>query len=356
MDNSFGDYKDNYIGIKSDLKSCLFVNSLKQTTDCKKEKSDFECFLIDEKFKLAVSKEELKKIEKEFANVEFLISPFSILYKCYTKSKNSKALFVLNQKEFITVAIFKDNLAIFSSHIKKYKDFSIDQFIVNFIKDFYNKSYSFFLENIKIFDTNALNKDDIEKIIENTLLEIEHKSIDLKEELKRFCKESPKFLIELKRRSFLIPFWLKLSTVLIFLILIILDIYLKYQNSKLYSKLAILQNEKILLEKNIKDLSKNIASIESITPIMQDIKATNSLIKSRIENILELVPDSIVLSRAKFFNNSLLLSGFTPTKKDFFILDRSLKSFYQIKDIKFYKLKKGFKFISRYNKKRVKNE
>ncbi|WP_187647314.1 hypothetical protein [Nitrosophilus labii] len=351
MDTSLIDDKETYISVKTNFRSCLFVNTLLQFTLCKEKeenKKDYAYFEIDDKFKIVISKEELEKIKKELPNVKYIISPFLLLYKFFLKDRNEKALWILNQKNFVTVSVFKDGSALFSRQIKKDEELKYDEFVKEIIKEFYKSECCYFLEEILIFDAEGINQDEVEKIYEKTLLETEYKSIDLKSELEKFCKDDKvlKYAIKIERENFSIPNWLKISIVFIFLFLGGLDLYFRYKNSLLQSQMIEMQNEKISLQKNIEDLTKKTTLLKSIVPIVQDIKSSNSLIKSNIKNIFELVPDEIVLKRAEFYKKSLVLEGFTPSKRDYFKLDKSLKSFYQIRDVKFEKKNRKYLFLS----------
>ncbi len=351
MDTSLIDDKETYISVKANFKSCLFVNTLLQYTVCKEKeeiRDDYAYFEIEDRFKIAISKEELEKIKKEIPNVEYIISPFLLLYNLFLKDKNEKALWILNQKSFVTVSVFKEGSAFFSRQIKKDEEFRYDEFVKEIIKEFYKSECCYFLEEILIFDAEDFDEDELKKIYEKTLLETKYKKIDLKSELEKLCKEDKflKYAVKIEKDGVSIPNWIKISIVFIFLFLGGLDIYFRYKNSLLQSQIVEIQNEKISLQKNIEELTKKIALLKSIVPIVQDIKSSNSLIKSNIKNIFELVPDKIVLKRAEFNKKSLVLEGFTPSKREYFKLEKSLKSFYQIRDVKFEKKSGKYLFLS----------
>lgn len=336
---------DDYVSIKSNLKNCLLTNAVEQFIFCGGEKKDnFEFFEIDNGIKIAISKEELKIIKDNFPNTCCIVSPYLLLYKFFMIEPIENALWILNQEKFITLIVVKDKKIVFGKHIKKQENFIIEEYIKEAIKDFYKSECCYFLENIFLYD--SLKDDETKKIKDATLLEVKRYPINLKDEIKSICNKG-EFLINIEtKKKFFIPNVVKYSIISIFVILIGIDLFFKYANSKLESKLENIQNEKVFLKKNIEYLTKKISTIKLITPTIQDIKSSNSLVKSNIKDIFDLIPDSITLNRAEIGKNFLILDGFTTSKKEFYKLDRTLKSFYQTRDVKFQRVKNGYLFLS----------
>jgi len=351
VENSLLDEK--YLNIKIDFKNCILLNSSSQFTICneKKEplKKEYQYISISNRFKIAISKKDIKKLEKEFPNINYLISPFLILYFLFLKDKNEKALWILNQKDFITIAIFKDESIIFSKHHEKGENFKFDRFIIDSISEFYEGECCYFIEEIFLFDADELKDVEVKKLYESLLIEIRYKQIDLKKILKEICKDEEllNYTVRFEKEKYLFPKWLKIVAIFIFLLLAVFDIYIRYQNSKSEKRIVDLQREKESIQKNIENLQDTVLNLKKILPVVQEIKSSNSLVKTNIKNIFDLVPDPIVLSKAEFTKTSLILEGFTPSKKDFEkFINRALKNFYQKTKVKYKRVKNGYYFIS----------
>ena len=332
-----------------EINGCILANSYTQFAVCKenREKKDEKYLYIDisSKFEIAFLKDELNSFQKKY-----LISPYLLLYTLFLEKKDEKALYILNQKDYITVGIFKDGGLIFGEHIKKSEDFEFDKFIVESISKFYEGECCYFIERIYLYDANSLKEEQIEKLYESILIEIDVEKTDIKKILKRVCEDQNilKYAYQkIQKEKFIFPKWLKFSAAAIFLILIIFDLYVRYQNSLLQERVLNLQKEKIELQDSIKELKEKTKTLKVILPLAQEIKGQNSLIVSNIKNVFDLVPDPIVLSKAEFSKNSLILEGFTPNKKVFEqFLNKALKNFYQKVDVKFKRVKGGYFFRS----------
>lgn len=328
---------------------CVLANTYEHFTICKEEKKEkdekYQYFDISSKFEIAFLKDDLQKFQDKY-----LISPFLLIYYLFLKKNDEKALYILNQKEFITLAVFKEGSLIFGKHIKKNENFEFDKFIIDSISKFYEGECCFFLERIYLYDANNLKDEQIEKLYESVLIEIDVEKIDIKEILKRVCEDQDilKYAYQkIQKEKFVFPKWLQFSAVAIFLILIIFDLYVRYQNSLLQERVLNLQKEKIELQDSIKELKEKTKRLKIILPLAQEIKGQNSLIVSNIKSVFDLVPDPIVLSKAEFSKNSLILEGFTPNKKVFEqFLNKALKNFYQKVDVKFKRVKGGYFFRS----------
>ncbi len=338
---------NNFLQVKSGTKDCLFTNSPKQYIICKdiEKKDSFEEFDVNGKFKIAFSKKELEFIQKSLPNALYLLSPYALLYKFFSIEPIENALWVLNQENFITFAVIRDEKIIFAKHLKKDENFILQNSILKVIKDFYKSECCYFLETVFIYDAANLKDELVKNLKEATLLEIKKFPIDIENKIKELCKEK-EYTIKIKnKKKFFIPNIVKYSIVFIFILLLGIDGYFKYMNSKLKSKLFDIQKEKVFLEKNISNLKKQLSALKLIIPVVQNIKGSNSLIKSSIKDIFDQIPDSITLTKAESGSNYLILKGFSTSKSGFYKLKMALKSFYPIIDVKFKKVKNGYKFL-----------
>ena len=109
-----------------------------------------------------------------------------------------------------------------------------------------------------------------------------------------------------------------------------------------------IKNEKISIEKNIKDMEKKIAYIERQNLLSQKIFTKNSVLKDSIKNLFDLVPQRITLSKAELLENGLILHGITPNKDVYnFMLHAPLRSIFHRTYSSFHPAKGGWlRFVS----------
>ena len=93
---------------------------------------------------------------------------------------------------------------------------------------------------------------------------------------------------------------------------------------------------------------KRIARIEALAEKYEAIQTNNTLLKESIQNLFDLVPDQITLTRAILKRDGLILYGVTPTKEVYnYLLLAPLKSVFQSNATTFYPLKNGWwRFVS----------
>ena len=96
-------------------------------------------------------------------------------------------------------------------------------------------------------------------------------------------------------------------------------------------------NRKItIIKEHIKNLSEQQDEIESIL-------ATNQALKRSLQNIYDIVPDTVTLDFVKLDKNSLEIRGQTPSKEAFTLLmEAPLKSIFTKTKTTFYQLPNGW--------------
>ena len=96
-------------------------------------------------------------------------------------------------------------------------------------------------------------------------------------------------------------------------------------------------NRKItIIKEHIKNLSEQQDEIESIL-------ATNQALKRSLQNIYDIVPDTVTLDFVKLDKNSLEIRGRTPSKEAFTLLmEAPLKSIFTKTKTTFYQLPNGW--------------
>ena len=110
-----------------------------------------------------------------------------------------------------------------------------------------------------------------------------------------------------------------------------------------------------LMKKNIAKFQKeNLAYKKEIERIkrlehkFESIQTSNTLLKESIQNLFDLVPDQITLTKAILKKDGLTLYGVTPSKDVYnYLLQAPLKSVFHRNDTTFYPLENGwFRFVS----------
>ena len=106
--------------------------------------------------------------------------------------------------------------------------------------------------------------------------------------------------------------------------------------------------KRISLQTKISKLKNNITDIERLSIFAHNIQTKNELVKENIKNLFDLIPDSIVLSKAFILKNGLILYGITPNKKIYnYLLYAPLKSIFSKTYTSFYQLDNGwYRFVS----------
>jgi hypothetical protein len=180
-------------------------------TDCRDtvemDSGSFERICIDNRWGLFIAKDDLFERQKAYKSIglDFLFSPFSILYSFYhEKLQNSDGLYLLLGSDFILSCVYKNGLLLFGEHTRMQEILSafeeinlLDIYveaIQSTVKAFYDSKAdeTMFIEKIYIAD--ALNFDaDLENRLEEVLFaEIEKRSVDLSHELVLLCEEELK--------------------------------------------------------------------------------------------------------------------------------------------------------------------
>lgn len=124
--------------------------------------------------------------------------------------------------------------------------------------------------------------------------------------------------------------------------------FLLYKDSMFEKDKLAIQNNKIMLQENIKDMEAKILFIEKQSNLSQKIFTKNSVLKDSIKNLFDLVPQRITLSEAKLLENGLILYGITPNKDVYnFMLNAPLRSIFHKTYSSFYPAEGGWlRFVS----------
>ncbi|MCR4942776.1 MAG: hypothetical protein K5978_08325 [Campylobacter sp.] len=135
---------------------------------------------------------------------------------------------------------------------------------------------------------------------------------------------------------------------LLFIFLFIINIFLIFKNMSLDEQSQLLSQERTRLNNNIVFINELSAEINDKIEIAKGIYTSNNLLKQSLNNLFDLVPDSITLEELVMDKKSLIIRGITPTKAVFNqLLASPLKSIFNTSNTSFYQIKNGwYGFIS----------
>lgn len=115
------------------------------------------------------------------------------------------------------------------------------------------------------------------------------------------------------------------------------------------------ESDTLAMQKNIakyrkenRIYKKEIKRIERLAQKFEAIQTKNTLLKESIQNLFDLVPDQITLTKAILNKNGLVLYGVTPSKDVYnYLLQAPLRSVFHRNDTTFYPIKNGwYRFVS----------
>jgi len=130
--------------------------------------------------------------------------------------------------------------------------------------------------------------------------------------------------------------------ILIALGLIIFGILIHHKSSFYIKMLDNLHQQNSTAEKNVTHLQKKVMMVKMQGELVQEVKKANAVLKESIQNMFDLIPDQITLTKVVMEKKSLYLKGYTDSKASYtLLLEPPLKSIFTKTDVKFTKDKKG---------------
>jgi len=124
--------------------------------------------------------------------------------------------------------------------------------------------------------------------------------------------------------------------------------FLMYKDKMFIKDKLAIENEKIRLQQNTKDIESKILHIEKQMNTSTKVFTKNSVLRDSLKNLFDLVPQRITLTEAKLLHNGLTLYGITPNKDVYnFMLQAPLRSIFHQTYTSFYPAKDGWlRFVS----------
>lgn len=157
-----------------------------------------------------------------------------------------------------------------------------------------------------------------------------------------FNHPQPKPKIDSDSRVFVIFFAVTLVLIIGF------TIYLAIDKSSMKKEMVTMERQTKQLQSESEVFQRKIARIERLVRKYETITTNNTLLKESIQNLFDLVPDQITLTKAVLDRNGLILYGVTPSKEVYnYLLLAPLKSIFQRNVTTFYRMKNGWwRFVS----------
>jgi len=124
--------------------------------------------------------------------------------------------------------------------------------------------------------------------------------------------------------------------------------FLFFRNGTMKEEVASMNMEMSRIERQNAKYRAQIARIERLAAKHETIRTNNTLLKESIQNLFDLIPDQITLTKAVLDEHGLVLYGVTPSKDIYnYLLLAPLKSVFQRNSTSFYPLKNGWwRFVS----------
>ena len=157
-----------------------------------------------------------------------------------------------------------------------------------------------------------------------------------------FIRPKPKHSIDSDTKIILVFLIVTIILTIGFAIFIMLKKNNFVDDTELMRKdIAKFQNENRVYKSEIKRIELLVQKFESV-------QTRNTLLKESIQNLFDLVPDQITLTKAILNKDGLILYGVTPSKDVYnYLLQAPLKSVFHRNDTTFYPLENGwYRFVS----------
>ncbi|WP_456450142.1 hypothetical protein [Hydrogenimonas sp.] len=125
-------------------------------------------------------------------------------------------------------------------------------------------------------------------------------------------------------------------------------LFIMLKKESMQSEIATMRQETAQLQRKSRRFKEEIARIERLAQKYETIQTNNTLLKESIQNLFDLVPDQITLTKAILDRDGLVLYGVTPSKDVYnYLLLAPLKSVFQRNVTTFYPLENGWwRFVS----------
>lgn len=135
---------------------------------------------------------------------------------------------------------------------------------------------------------------------------------------------------------------------LVVLIMLLFNTFISIRISSMNNEILSMQKNQNNFDKKSMVADTRVDKILFQKGMVEDIYASNEMLKASIKNLFDLVPDQITLSKVIMEKHSLILYGTTPSKDTYnFLLASPLRSIFNTSNTVFYLNDMGwYKFVS----------
>ncbi len=323
----------------------------------KPEDGQYNRLWLDERNSLSVTKQEFKDIQKSYSSLKkpIIFSPYHILLEL-AKQKQSK--YGLNcliyEDHFYSMIIDNNSEVIYNdkrtlqNNQNQLLDQNIDELVTTIIEDiltkFYNKNSSFFIEYIDILNSANSGHQLYELNIADTLkIDTRVVTVNLHQTLYNIIdKKNSMNYYEKKERKFM---GYKSFISLVILVPLVL-FFLNYKGSitdfkfdRSWQNISMVKTITKFVDENIVKNLKNIdipysSYITKYTgnffKTQVGVKSYNKIIKKRIKNHFDIIPDDITLQKFFLYKNGVKIYALMKHEESFsFILKNRLQERYK---------------------------
>jgi Tfp pilus assembly protein PilN len=162
----------------------------------------------------------------------------------------------------------------------------------------------------------------------------------------------------MSRYSFIKPGkkgWLDQESTILALFLVVtmalvlgFGLFLTAKRNAMLDEIHQMRAQSAILKQESAKYNAQIARIKKLAAKYEAITTNNTLLKESIQNLFDLVPDQITLTKALLNRDGLILYGVTPSKDIYnYLLLAPLRSVFENSSTTFYPLKNGWwRFVS----------
>jgi len=124
--------------------------------------------------------------------------------------------------------------------------------------------------------------------------------------------------------------------------LVVFGTLIHYKSSFYIKMLDNLHQKNSSKIKSVKALEKNVTLVKMQGELAEEVTKANSVMRESIQNMFDLIPDQITLTKVVMEKESLYLKGYTDSKESYtLLLEPPLKSIFMKTKVRFSKDERG---------------
>lgn len=253
-----------------------------------------------------------KEVIEKFSKFSPLLSPWSYLYTEYKKHQQPKnALFVLATSNYIYFVTFQESKPYFYEIQKSQKEVPLANVIEAFLKDFYEREGSYFIEKIYVYKSDNVVLIIEEDLEERLLIPVQIERV----EEASLCNVPYLVSLQVKKQKSLLSTGILFAAFTFFLVFVGYDGYVRYKIHSLQKNIQHVIDSQVALANENNHLQSQLMKIKKIAPYVSKSKQHNAFVVSTIKNVFDLIPSQAYLTYAEFQKRYVVLKGFSQSKK-----------------------------------------